>query len=299
MEAKKINWSEYNKELINSGSLTFWFDLGEEKDWYEKNKNGEKGRPYKYSWLAIELLCVLKIRFGLPLRGVQGFAKSLLKLMGLNLEIPYFSTIGRRMEKLDVEIYKKIKTAGNLNVAIDSSGLKVYGEGEWKVKIHGRQKHRTWRKLHLAVDNKNNKIINGILTTNNYKDSEIFPELINSAKEIKTVFADGAYESRACYENAADKGIKAVIPPRKNAKISRRGSMHPRDVAIREIKAKGRSAWRKENDYHQRSLSETAFSRLKIIMGDKLSSRKFENQATEARIKCKILNRMTTPKGFG
>jgi hypothetical protein len=149
---KKINWPLYNKELINRGSLTLWFNEEDTDKWYSEETPKRKGRRYTYSWIAIALICLLRFRFGLTLRGVQGFAQSIFKLMNIELEIPDYSTLGRRMEKMNVSIIQSSKIKGPLHVAIDSPGLKVYGDGEWKVKIHGRNKHRTWRKLHLAVD---------------------------------------------------------------------------------------------------------------------------------------------------
>ncbi len=295
---KKINWPLYNKELINRGSLTLWFNEDDTDKWYSEETPKRKGRRYTYSWIAIELICLLRFRFGLTLRGVQGFAQSIFKLMNIDLEIPDYSTLGRRMEKMDVTIIQNSKIKGPLHVAIDSTGLKVYGDGEWKVKIHGRSKHRTWRKLHLAVDTKNNKILSAVLTTNDFKDNQIFEETLEDIDGIKAVSADGAYDSKNCYSFAKKKKFRLIAPPRKNAKISSRGSKEPRDKAIREVRSLGRKTWKKKNKYHQRSLSETAMSRMKTVMGEKLKSRKFENQASEAFIKCKILNKMKTPKCF-
>jgi hypothetical protein len=295
---EKINWAKYNKELINRGSLTLWFSLEDEKQWYSEEEPKRKGRRFHYSWIAIELICLLRFRFGLTLRGVQGFAQSLLKMMDIDLEVPDYSTLGRRMGKMNISIIQSAKKSGRIHVAIDSTGLKVYGEGEWKVKIHGRGKHRTWRKLHLAVDTKNNKILSAVLTTNDFKDNQVFEDTLEGISDIKAVSADGAYDSKNCYAYAKDKKFKLVAPPRKNAKISRRGSEEARDKAIREIRSQGRRAWKKKNKYHRRSLSETAMSRMKVLMGDKLKSRKFESQASEAFVKVKILNKMKTPKDF-
>lgn len=294
----KINWSNYNKELINRGSLTLWFNLEEKSQWYSVEEPKRKGRRYRYSWIAIELITILRFRFGLTLRGVQGFAQSILKLMDIDLETPDYTTLGRRMAKMDISIVQSAKKSGPLHVAIDSTGLKVYGDGEWKVKIHGRSKHRTWRKLHLAVDTENNQILSAVLTTNDFKDNQVFQETLEGLKNIKAVSADGAYDSKDCYAFAKKRKFKLIAPPRKNAKISSRGSKKARDKAIREVRAMGRKTWKKKNKYHRRSLSETAMSRMKMMMGDKLRSRNFENQASEAFMKCKILNKMKTPKFF-
>lgn len=295
MANKKINWREYNRELINRGSITLWFNPHDTASWYAVNES-RRGRPFKYSLIAIEILIMIKVRFGMPLRAIQGFAESLFGLVDKNIDVPNYSTLSRRMGAIEVDLGDELEDDGSLDVVIDSSGLKVYGEGEWKVKIHGRQKHRTWRKIHLAVHPKNNKILTAALSTNNFKDSDIFKDLLDDIDEFSSVAADGAYDAHHCYDYVENRGAKAIIPPRKNAKISKRGSKKARDCNVREIRANGRKAWKEKTGYHQRSLSETAVWRIKSIDGDKLRSRSFKNQATEALMKCKIVNRMKTPK---
>jgi IS5 family transposase len=291
-----INWREYNKELINRGSVSIWFNVESAANWYAPFKKGKEGRPFKYSDGAIQMLCLLGIRFGLTLRSLQGFAQSILKLMGQDLEVPYYTTFSKRMGRLDVNLMEKAKRPGKIHLAIDSTGLKIFGEDEWKMRTHGKQKRRTWRKLHLGVDTKDNSILTAVLTTNDFKDSELFTDLLDQVEGVDSVFADSGYDSNSCFDHGKEEKIKTVIPPRKNGKISKRNSSEPRDVSLREIGAKGRKKWKKESGYHQRSLSETAMARVKGILGEKLRSRKFENQAFEAFTKIKILNKMRTPK---
>ena len=133
-----------------------------------------------------------------------------------------------------------------------------------------------------------------------FKDNELFEELITGIDQsINQVSADGAYDSKNCYSISEAKGIKLVVPPRKTAVIQKhgncRGSPTPRNVHIREIRKMGRRKWKKKNNYHRMSISETAMYRFKTLLGDKLSSREFQRQANEVFIKCKILNQMKTP----
>jgi hypothetical protein len=141
------------------------------------------------------MLCLLGVRFGLTLRSLQGFAHSILKLMGQDLEVPYFTTFSKRMGSLDVELLEKAKMSGKIHLAIDSTGLKIFGEGEWKMRTHGKQKRRTWRKLHLGVDTKDNSILTAVLTTNDFKDSELFEDLLGQVEGVESVFGDGGYDS--------------------------------------------------------------------------------------------------------
>jgi hypothetical protein len=185
---------------------------------------------------------------------------------------------------------------------VDATGLKVYGEGEWKVRIHGHSKRRTWRKLHLAVDEANNRILGVVLTTNDFKDNEVFPVLMNQIgpENVSRVTGDGAYDDKKCFAWVEENKVKAVFPPRKGAKTQQHGNSQKKpkiwDILIRGIRKLGRSTWKKRVKYHRRSIAETAMYRFKILLGDHLQSRKFENQWAEVLIKVNILNQMQTPR---
>ena len=122
-------------------------------------------RTHVYSNKAIEASLTIGAVFGLPLYGTQGFVGLLFALLRSELRCPDYNTLCRRREGLNISIPPR-KGAMPLVIAIDSTGLKVYGEGEWKVRKHGASKRRTWRKLHLAVDVKTNEIVASVLTTN-------------------------------------------------------------------------------------------------------------------------------------
>ena len=102
--------------------------------------------------------------------------------------------------------------------------------------------------------------------------------------------------TRGCYEAISEKGARAIIPPRRGAKIWRHGNQtadrHARDENLRRIRMKGRAAWKRDSGYHKRSLAETGMFRFKTIFGDTLGSRPFESQAAELFIKCAALNTM-------
>ena len=223
--------------------------------------------------------------------------------MNLNIKIPDYTTLCRRLKKLSLKIHSKVHSKKEIHIVIDSTGLKVYGEGEWKVRQHGYSKRRTWKKLHLAVDESNSQIKSVVLSDNSFKDNELFEDLLTVVDDrISQVSADGAYDSRSCYNICKDKGIKLVVPPRKTAVIQKhgncRGSPVLRDIHIREIKKVGRKQWKEKNKYHRISISETTMYRFKTLLGDKLSSREFKHQANEVFIKCKILNQMTVPSSL-
>ena len=292
-----IEWPGYNNTLVDRGKLTFWIPENIEKVWYS---NEEADRTY--SDRAIEVLSVLRFKFGLTLREVEGFASSIFEWMGLQVTIPNYSTLCRRLGALSLVLWQKISPADRLHIVVDSTGLKVYGEGEWKVRIHGVGKRRTWRKLHLAVDEKNNHILGVVLTTNDFKDNEILPALMDqiNSKNVAKVTGDGAYDDKKCFTWAEEKKIKAVFPPRRGAKIQQHGNSKKkpktRDILIRGIAKLGRKKWKKRIGYHRRSIAETAMYRFKALLGDRLRSRMFINQWAEVLIKVNILNKMQTPR---
>jgi hypothetical protein len=131
--------------------------------------------------------------------------------------LPDYSCVSRRAKSVNVSF--KTPTRGEIaHLVIDSTGLKVFGEGEWKVKKHGQERRRIWRKLHLAVDSKTHEIICADLSLNNVTDSEAFPGLIRQThRKIRAAAADGAYDTRLCHDELRRKKISALIPPRKGA----------------------------------------------------------------------------------
>ncbi len=290
------NWSEYNAGLKQRGSLTFWIEESVLEQWIDPYLSGKPGASIYYSDLAILTMATVKAVYGLAGRQCQGFLESVFKLMGIQLRVPDHSTLSRRMGKLEVDIPVMPQT-GARHVVVDSTGVKVYGEGEWKTRQHGVSKRRIWRKLHLGVDESTGEILAAVVTTNDHHDGEVLSDLLDQIEdEIEQVSADGAYDHRHCYDEITKRESKAVIPPRKDAVIWQHGNgkapPHPRDQNLRYIRKHGRKKWKRDANYHRRSLAETTMFRFKAIFGGNLRSRKFKNQAVELFIKCAALNRM-------
>jgi hypothetical protein len=287
------NWSEYNKALTQRGSITFWFDEDAIKSWLDHNRSGKRGKPRTYGDACLECMLLLKAVYHLPQRSTYGLVCSLVQLMGLDLPVPHPSILSRRVSSLDVVLPRQ--SAGkSLHVLVDATGLKVYGEGEWKVRVHGYQKPRTWRKLHLAVDEATAEVVAVVATTSNVSDKEVLPNLLEQIPgDIEQLMADGGYDYRSCYEAIAQRGARAIIQPRRTGRIDRQDEvLKARNENLRRIR-RGRKKWKRESRYHRRSLVETAMMRVKTIFGSGLSSRRFPNQATEMRVRCAALNQMT------
>lgn len=290
------NWSEYNAGLKQRGSLTFWVNESVLEAWIAEDLSGKPGASVFYRNLAIETMATLKAVYCLAGRQCQGFVESLFELMGIDLPVPDHSTLSRRLGQLSIALLV-VPKEGARHVVVDSTGVKVYGEGEWKTRQHGISKRRTWRKLHLGVDEFTGEILAAVVTFNDCHDGEALADVLDGIEDpIEQVSTDGAYDHRHCYDEIEAKGAKAVVPPRKDAKIwqhgNRKGKPHPRDENLRYIRKHGRKRWKQDSGYHRRSIAETTMFRLKTIFGGALRARRFDNQAVELFIKCAALNRM-------
>jgi hypothetical protein len=293
------NWSDYNKSLCQRGSLEVWIERATLQQWYETSSNGSAGRPRPYSDTAILTTLPLASVFSLPLRAAQGLLTSILaKIEYAPVDIPNYTTLCRRRKSLDISLPRVGLSTKPLHLVVDSTGLKVFGDGEWKVRQHGISKRRIWRKLHLAVDSETQSIAAAILTGNEKHDGEILTPLLDQISEpITAVYADGAYDHRKCYATLLLRKVKAIIPPRRNARIWRHGNTKAaklsRDQAVRRIRGIGRKGWKVESGYHRRSLAETAMYRMKTIFGSNFRSRLFASQQAEAMIRCRAMNMIT------
>jgi hypothetical protein len=290
------NWSQYNAALIERGSLTLWVDEEALTAWRYTGPK-QRGAQYVYTDAAIKCVLTLRTVYHLALRATQGLARSVFALLEVALPVPSYSTLSRRAAEVPVALGAPPQ-AGPLHLVIDSSGFKVYGEGEWKVRQHGWSKRRTWRKLHLAVDADSGEIVAAVASEAGVSDDEALPDLLAQVPgAIGQVSADGAYDKRRCYEAIEPRGAKAAIPPRRDAQIWQHGNCaappHQRDENLRVIRRHGRCRWKQESGYYQRSLAETTFFRCKTIFGPTLRSREFPRQATELFLRVAVLNRMT------
>ena len=291
------NWSEYEQALVQRGSITFWLSNDIEQTWlYDGEK--QRGSQFEYSEKAIEIMLTIKEVFHLTNRGVEGFVRSVFQMIKSDLPVPDHSTLSKRGKSLKVKLSRK--SNGSLNLVLDSTGLKIYGEGEWKVRKHGYSKHRTWRKLHIGSNPDDGEIQAVVLTDNSISDDmAVKPMLEQIEQTLLACAADGAYDKRKVYQalNQHSPQVDILIPPRKNARIWQHANSKKvrlkRDENLRYIRKHGRQQWKQDSGYHIRSLAETVMFRLKTIFSDTLSARLLETQTTQALIRCLALNQMS------
>ena len=290
---KTTNWPAYNKALKRRGSLTIWFDP--EMIW-DATPSGKRGRQQSYSDTAIQACLTMKVLFGMALRQTTGFVESLLHLIGLNWVVPDFSTLSRRQKTLAVNIPYR-GSNGPLHLLIDSTGIKVEGEGEWNARKHGGPKRRVWRKIHLGIDEQTLEVRAVEITGSHIGDAPVLPDLLNQIpadETIGSVTADGAYDTRKCHDAIAGRGAHAVIPPRKNAqpwKTVTAGAV-ARNEALRASKYLGRAIWRNWSGYHRRSRVETKMHCVKLL-GQRLMARDFDRQVAEVQVRIAVMNGYT------
>jgi hypothetical protein len=289
------NWKAYNDALVHRGSLTLWVDQAALQAWRYQGP-ARRGAQFRFSDLAIECLLTLRAVYHLTLRATEGFARSLFELMAVDLTVPDYTTLCRRAATVRITLPKRAD--GPLHLILDSTGLKVYGEGEWKVRQHGYSKRRTWLKLHLAIDPETHEIRAAVVSEPGVTDEEAVPALLAQEEgPVSGAGADGAYDRRTVYEELERRGARAVIPPRRDAKIQRHGNTSgprlARDENLRRIRRIGRAAWKEESGYYRRSLGETAMFRMKTLFGAGVSCRADEQRATEVGVRCRAMNIMT------
>lgn len=294
MSRKICNWSEYNKSLINRGSLTFWVSEDVLKNWTPQSKKRSVGRPYLYSDMAIEAACMLRFFFHLSLRSTEGFIRSVFSLMHLALNTPSYTRICRRMRQISLD-YKRLSRIKPTDLVIDSTGVKIYGEGEWHVKIHGEKRRKKWKKMTLGVCPKTHEILFNITSDDSLGDSGLFKTAISWCPgSVRRVIMDGSGDTHEMYREARGRAIMLITPPRKGARYRIGSDRTERDEHIRWIYQNpgGLKEWKSRIGYHQRSIAETAISRYKGMLGDRLKSRKMMSQHQEMILKSLMLNQL-------
>ena len=290
---RTTNWSDYNAALRQRGSLSVWFDP--DMVWHA-GKTGKRGRPETFSDAAVQVCLTLKVLFGLPLRQTVGLVESLIRMSGLDWQVPDYSTLCRRQARIGVQIPYR-RTGRPLNLLIDSTGVKFRGDGEWLAGKHGPSRRRQWRKVHIAMDTETGDIRAVELTSSRQGDSPLLPDLLEQIpedEEIATVTGDGAYDTRRCHAAIIEHGADAVIPIRRNGRAWKEDcpAALARNEILRATRHLGRALWKKWAGYHVRSRVEAQMNCLKLF-GERIMSLDPDRQTAEIQIRIAIMNRFS------
>ena len=174
------NWPAYDIALRDRGDITVWFDEESICAWNAPPSGRPGGQP-RYSNLAIVTALTLRTVFHLPLRQTEGFVASLIGLMGLALRTPDHTTLSRRQRSVEVPHVPRGRE-DPLHLVIDSSGLKIFGDGEWQAHKHRTSsRRRSWCKLHLAIDG-DGYIIAAALTDRIVTDAAVGISILDKLK---------------------------------------------------------------------------------------------------------------------
>jgi len=255
---------------------------------------GKGGHPRPYSDAHIEALLTVKVLLRLSLRAVGGFARGMAALARADWPVPNYSTLSRRERKLAVDLGAVTRPDRKRVLLVGSTGLKVFGEGEWKVRIHGTDgKRRTWRKIHLLVAAET--------TPNNVADCEVLPALLPADLAGDLVLGDGgAYHTKELHRTVHAKG-GTLLSPRPLMRASGAPSVRPVEPALQfrnsqltRLQMLGRTSWKVASGYSQRSFVESTNHRLKSLTGDCRSARTADLQCVEVLLRCKALNTPAT-----
>src|SRR3954469_17006050 len=285
------NWAEYDASLRQRGSLTVWFTDEAIAAWHAEPRTTPGGQPH-YSDLAIMTALTLKAVFRLALRQTEGLIGSIIGLLGLDLSVPDHTTLSRRAETLEVPRPRSDSRtdAGRdpepLHLLVDSTGLKLYGPGEWLIEKHGTTRRRAWHKMHIGVDADTGQIVASALTTHDADDgSQVGPLLDQVDGRIASVTGDGAYDQNGVSASVGERHPAAavIVPPRASAVPSATAETAPtqRDRHLQLIAETGRMGWQTASGYNWRARAEAAIGRFKRVIGDGLRSRTDERRATE------------------
>jgi len=284
------NWSAYEAGLRRRGDITFWVDEAALAGWQAPRRSTPGGQP-RYSDLAIKLVLSLRLVFHLALRQAEGFTRSVLALLGLDLAVPDHITLSRRGQAFAGRQPRVRAGTGPVHLVLDSTGLELFGQGEWCAAKHGRLRRR-WLKLHIGVDTGTGEIAAHVLTDGAEDDAAQVPALLREPEgAITSLTADRAYDRDPVYQAAAARQpgspIEVVIPPRADAVLSTADTdgQSTRDRHIQLMAERGRIGWQRATEYGRRNQAETAVGRYKHLIGPKLRARARPSQHGEVALR--------------
>ncbi len=253
----------------------------------KKMNAGKEGGRYIYPEVFIRLLGYMRLLFHLPYRQTEGFLRAL-RRFDSRIQVPDYSTIDRRVNRLDVKLDEK-DYGDDIVLAVDASGIKVSNRGEWM--RHKWKVRRGYLKIHIAVDVKQKKILALKVTDEKTGDGRMLKPLLDEASEkgkVTKTIGDGAYDTKSNFRYLNTKGIEPAIKVRKNAS-SRAGGCMPRKLAAQEY-LKDPEAWKHDHGYGYRWMAETTLSTFKRTFGEYVSARTIQNMAQEMIIKASLYN---------
>jgi IS5 family transposase len=285
------DWRQVNEGLVKRGEILLDLRILNRWDSELERMNARKeGGRYVYPEIFVRLLGYVHLLFHLPYRQTEGFLKAL-RRFDSRIEVPDYSTIDRRVNRLNVKLDTE-DYGDDVVIAVDASGVKVSNRGDWM--------RRRWRvrrgylKIHIAVDVKRKRILALEVTDDKVGDERMLQPLVEEAsrkaKIVKTI-GDGAYDTRSNFRYLDENGIEPVIKVRRDAS-SKAGGCVPRKLVAQEY-LRNPEAWKRRHRYGQRWMVESVFSTFKRTFGEYVSAKTMRNMANEIILKASLYNLLT------
>jgi len=284
------DWRITDERLIRRGELILELSFVENyQAELDAMNHGKEGRPYKLTPTYIQFLTAIRYLYGVPYRQLEGFTRALHKLVP-QLPPGDYSGLRKRGLALGLDPYRALRESDEpITIAVDSTGVKVRLAGSWVERKHGKKKR--YVKLHFAVDVETKEVVAMEVSTDDVHDVKAFRGLLERAEErrrISGLLGDGAYDSGMVFEALEERGIEAVVKPRRN---SVPGTASPaRGRAVREFQGLGYEGWAEEKGYGRRWAAETAFSTFKRLFGEHSLARSMDCIRKELVAKVSLYN---------
>lgn len=288
------DWNQYNRALVNRGKINFWINPEVLKNWKAK-KEKRNGRPCIYGEDLIKTICYIRFKFHLSLRETEGFFLSLMLLQANQFKVPCYTQICRRMKTLSLPP-ELLQRKGVTDIVLDTTGLKVYGAGEWRAQKYGTKKR--WKKLHLAMEPNSGKLVLAEVTNEHVHDTHYLEKALGRTNRRKgQILFDGIADSKRCYEMARQYNKRLLTPPKTGAILRKESGYEQRNDAIKIIQGLGgdrqaKSIWAKLVGYNRRVIVESMMSRWKGLFGASLKSNCDHRRKVEVKLKARMINTM-------
>lgn len=161
---------------------------------------------------------------------------------------------------------------------------------------------KDYLKIHVAIDIRTKEVLALEVIYEKVHDGKLLNKLVNhvlnsssssnSSKskivKIKSVLADGAYDSNTNFRYLENKKIIPGMKVRRNSIIS------PNNNRLRNKEARLQTRdllkWKVKRNYGYRWMAETTFSTIKRIFGEYVSATRFQNMVKEMMIKVSLYN---------
>jgi hypothetical protein len=285
-----MGWKETDEKLIRRGELILDPEfLRNRKQELKTMNNHKRGPHYRLANSYIQLLAAVRYLYQMPYRQLEGFTRSLHRLVPA-LTTADYSGLRRRILALPVDPYRSLKeTEGPVSIAVDSTGIKVQKAGGWIERKHGKKKR--YVKLHFAVNTETHEVVAMEVSTDDVHDVRALPGLVEKAEgnvRVAKLYGDGAYDSGEVYGFLEGRGIEPVIKPRRNSRLDTGPPARRR--AVSQIRELGYEAWARVTGYGRRWAVETSYSTFKRLFGEHSLARNLENIARELAGKVALYN---------